>query len=140
MPHSLKNTQLAAEALKYLMSEKEYEEFIKLSDDDMKKQFEIFWKKRDPTPSTAYNEEMAEYYHRCDYALENFGTLSHADGIDTDRGKVYILYGPPTRTDRLLMPNVVPKEVWYSENLGLKFVFVDESRSGNYKLLSSEKS
>ncbi|MGA9365258.1 MAG: GWxTD domain-containing protein [Bacteroidota bacterium] len=140
MPRTLTNIKLAVEALKYLMSEKEFEEFMKLSDDDMKKQFEIFWKKRDPTPSTAYNEEMAEYYQRCDYALENFRTLSHADGIDTDRGKVYILYGPPTKTDRLLTPNAPPKEVWYYENLQLKFVFIDESRSGNYKLLSSEKS
>lgn len=140
MPRTLTKIRLAVEALKYLMSEKEFEEFMKLSDDDMKRQFEIFWKKRDPTPSTAYNEEMAEYYQRCDYAFENFRTLSHADGIDTDRGKVYILYGPPTRTDRLLTPNAVPKEIWYYENLRLNFVFVDESRSGNYKLLSSEKS
>jgi GWxTD domain-containing protein len=140
MPRTLTNIKLAVEALKYLMSEKEFEEFMKLSDDDMKRQFEIFWKKRDPSPSTAYNEEMAEYYQRCDYSLENFRTLSHADGIDTDRGKVYILYGPPTTTDRLLTPNAPPKEIWYYENLRLKFVFVDERRSGNYKLLSSEKS
>jgi GWxTD domain-containing protein len=140
MPRTLTNIKLAAEALKYLMSEKEYDQFMNLSDDDMKRQFEVFWKKRDPTPGTTYNEEMAEYYQRCDYAMENFGTLSHADGIDTDQGKVYVLYGPPTKTDRLLTPNVAPKEVWYYENLRLKFVFIDESRSGNYKLLSSEKS
>lgn len=140
MPRTLTNIALASEALKYLMSENEFEEFMKMSDDEMKKHFEIFWKKRDHTPNTAYNEEMAEYYHRCDYALENFRTLSHADGIDTDRGKVYILYGPPTKTERLLTPNAPPKEIWYYETLQLKLVFLDESRSGNYKLLSSEKS
>jgi GWxTD domain-containing protein len=129
----------ATEALQYLMSANEFEEFMKLSDEEMKKQLEIFWKKRDPTPKTAYNEAMAEYYQRCDYALENFRTLSHADGIKTDRGKIYVLYGPPTKTDRFLTPNTSPKEIWYYDNLQLKFVFIDESRSGNYKLLSSEK-
>jgi hypothetical protein len=82
---------------------------------------------------------MAEYYQRCDYALENFGTLRQANGIKTDRGKIYILYGPPAKTERLLTPGTPPKEIWYYDNLGMKFIFVDESRAGNYKLLSSEK-
>jgi len=139
MPRCLTDMATATEALQYLMSANEFEEFMKLSDEEMKKQLEIFWKKRDPTPKTAYNEAMAEYYQRCDYALENFRTLSHADGIKTDRGKIYVLYGPPTKTDRFLTPNTSPKEIWYYDNLQLKFVFIDESRSGNYKLLSSEK-
>ena len=139
MPLTLANNVLSTEALRYLMPEKEFDEFMKLSPEEMKKQFDEFWKKRDPTPQTAYNEAMAEYYQRCDYALENFGTLRQANGIKTDRGKIYILYGPPAKTERLLTPGTPPKEIWYYDNLGMKFIFVDESRAGNYKLLSSEK-
>ena len=139
MPLTLSNNVLSTEALQYLMPEKEFDEFIKLSPEDMKRQFDEFWKKRDPTPQTAYNEAMAEYYQRCDYAFENFGTLRQSNGIKTDRGKIYILYGPPAKTERLLTPGTPPKEIWYYDNLGMKFIFVDESRAGNYKLLSSEK-
>ncbi len=139
MPRVLSNVGLASEALEYLMPEKEFDEFMKQSTEDLPKQLEDFWKKRDPTPQTAYNEAMAEYYYRCDYAFENFRTLSQANGIKTDRGKIYILYGPPTKSERFLIPNSAPKEVWYYEKLDKKFIFVDESRAGNYKLLSSEK-
>lgn len=139
MPRVLSNVGLASQALEYLMREKEFDEFMKQSTEDLPKQLEEFWKKRDPTPQTAYNEAMAEYYYRCDYAFENFRTLSQANGIKTDRGKIYILYGPPTKTDRFLTPSAAPREIWYYEKLGKKFVFVDESRAGNYKLLSSEK-
>ena len=138
-PRSLVTVTIAAEALQYLMSEKEFEEFMKKSPEEMKKQFDEFWKKRDPTPTTAYNEAMAEYYARCDYALENFGTLSQVNGIKTDRGKIYVLYGAPTKTERMFIPNSPPREVWDYENLGKRFIFVDETKAGNYKLLSSEK-
>jgi GWxTD domain-containing protein len=139
MPRTLRNTQLATEGLQYLMSENDFDDFMRLSNDEKRKAFEIFWKKRDPTPQTAYNEEMAEYYNRCDYAMENFGTLRQPDGIKADRGKIYILYGPPTSTDRVLNPSGAPQETWYYDNLQLRFIFIDQSRSGNYKLLSSEK-
>jgi GWxTD domain-containing protein len=139
MPRTLSNAKLATEALQYLMSENDFDDFMGLSNKERKKAFEDFWKKRDPTPLTAYNEEMAEYYRRCDHAMESFSTLSQANGIKTDRGRIYILYGPPTRTDRVLNPTTAPQETWYYDSLGRKFVFVDQSRSGNYKLFSSEK-
>jgi GWxTD domain-containing protein len=139
MPRTLRNRDLANEALQYVMSDSDFSEFMGHSDDKKRQAFEVFWKKRDPTPLTAYNEEMAEYYKRCDHAMESFSTLSQADGIKTDRGKVYILYGPPTRTDRVLSHNAAPQETWYYDALRMKFVFVDQTRYGDYKLLSSEK-
>jgi GWxTD domain-containing protein len=139
MPRTLRNRDLANEALRYVMSDSDFSEFMGHSDDEKRHAFEAFWKKRDPTPLTAYNEAMAEYYRRCDHAMESFSTLSQANGIKTDRGKVYILYGPPTRTDRVLNPSTAPQETWYYDALRMKFVFVDQSRSGNYRLFSSEK-
>lgn len=138
-PRSLMNDEFAAAALEYLMSEKEFDEFMTKDPEERKKEFEEFWKKRDPTPSTAFNEAMAEYYRRCDYALENFATIGVPNGLKTDRGKIYVLYGPPTSTDRTLSLDAPPREIWEYKNLGRRFVFIDESRSGNYKLLYSEK-
>jgi GWxTD domain-containing protein len=139
MPRTLRNATLATEALQYLMPENDFDDFMGLSEKEKRKAFEDFWKKRDPTPLTAYNEQMAEYYKRCDHALESFSTLRQADGIRTDRGKIYVLYGPPTRSERVLNLDSAPQETWYYDSLSRKFVFVDQSRSGNYKLLSSEK-
>jgi len=138
-PRSLMNETLATEALEYLMSETEYEDFITKKPEERKKAFEEFWSRRDPTPNTAYNEAMAEYYRRCDYALENFSGIGIPNGLKTDRGKIYVLYGPPTKTERTLSVGAPPREVWEYENIGRRFVFVDETRTGKYKLLFSEK-
>jgi GWxTD domain-containing protein len=139
MPLTLADPLLSSQALEYLMPRADFADFMKKSDEEMRKQFTEFWKKRDPTPSTAFNEAMAEYYRRCDYALEHFATLSRPNGIKSDRGKIYILYGPPTRKERQFVPNSPPREIWSYENLAMRFTFIDESRSGNYTLLSSEK-
>ena len=38
--------------------------------------------------NTPYNEEMAEYFSRVDYAFYNFQTINQKDGAKTDRGKI----------------------------------------------------
>jgi GWxTD domain-containing protein len=139
MPRSLHDFKLAVEALEYIMKKDEFE---KLKDAGEKKQqqlFNEFWKRMDKTPETAFNEVMAEYYKRVDYAFVNFSTIRLYDGVKTDRGKAYILYGPPTKIDRDLSPSVAPKETWTYINLEKRLIFIDESRTGDYKLLSSEK-
>jgi GWxTD domain-containing protein len=138
MPLSLRDIRLAIESLQHITTEEEYDELRSGSEESRKTKLEAFWKKKDPTPHTAFNEVMAEYYRRVDYTTFNFGTLRERDGWKTDRGKIYILFGPPTRTERKFSPDNPPQEVWYYTNLKKKFVFFDDSRSGNYKLLSQE--
>jgi len=138
MPLSLRDIDYAIESLRYITTDQEFDELRSGSLENRRAKFESFWKKKDPTPQTAYNEVMAEYYKRVDYANLNFGTLKIRDGSRTDRGKIYILFGPPTRTERLFSPDHPPQEVWYYTNLNKKFIFVDESRAGNYKLLSEQ--
>ena len=95
-----------------------------------------FWAKRDPTPKTLYNELMAEYYRRVDYAYINFATLRERDGARTDKGKVYILYGQPTKIERKYTPGRPTEEIWYYEPIRRKFVFTDQY--GSFKLTSVE--
>jgi len=68
--------------------------FKQLSNDDERDQFiEQFWLRRDPTPDTAENEYKEEHYRRIAYANEHFA--SGIPGWKTDRGRMYIMYGPP---------------------------------------------
>lgn len=138
MPRSLYDLEFAVEVLDYIASKEEKSDLKAMFTKRQKKKFDDFWKKRDPTPNTALNEAMAEYYRRVDYTLENFNTMKVQNGYKTDRGKVYILYGQPTNTERKFSPTAPPKEIWVYENLKKRFVFIDENRSGDYKLAATE--
>ncbi len=139
MPRSLMNLDVAVEALEYIMKADEFKSINDAGAKERRTLFEEFWKKHDPTPGTAYNEAMAEYYRRVDHAMTAFTTVREMVGMKTERGKAYILYGPPTRTDRTLLPKEPPKEIWYYETLGKKLTFIDENRDGNYKLIAEEQ-
>lgn len=140
MPQSLTNLELAVKAMQYITTDSEYDRLQSGNRTARIKAFEDFWKQRDPTPATAYNEMMAEYFRRVDYAVTAFGTLKEADGAFTDRGKVYILNGAPSHIERFLQPNSIPKEVWTYDSQKKKFYFEDPSRQGNYKLVLVENS
>ena len=58
---------------------------------------ETFWYRRDPTPDTVENEFREEYFRRVMYANERFG--GRIPGWKTDRGRIYIVYGPPDEID-----------------------------------------
>jgi GWxTD domain-containing protein len=133
-PRSLGNTSQALEALRYIASDSEVNEMRSASPERQKSLFTSFWKKRDPTPATAFNEQMAEFYRRVDYATENFGTLREPNGMRSDRGRAYILYGPPGSIDRNLLPGSAPEETWSYPNLHKRLLFIDKDRHGDYKL------
>ena len=101
----------------------------------MKKLY-AYWKKQDPTPETAYNERMDEFYRRADYAYFNFARNARLlDGALTDRGKIYILYGAPTNIERSFLLGEQPVEIWsYSNNVKRIVKFTDPSGHGDYKL------
>jgi len=136
MPFSLRRADLAVMAARYIMSDDEYKELQSQKSGKQVQAIEEFWKRKDPTPGTAYNEAMAEYYSRADEASVSFSTVRGLNGIQTDRGKTYILYGPPAETERRLAPSAAPREIWLYPALAKKFIFVDQSRSGDYQLYS----
>jgi GWxTD domain-containing protein len=59
----------------------------------MEQFIEQFWLRRDPTPDTAENEFKEEHYRRIAYANERFA--SGIPGWKSDRGRIYIAFGPP---------------------------------------------
>ncbi len=99
--------------------------------------FQAFWEKRDPNPGSPENELFDEFYRRVDLANRNFG-YSRKDGWKTDRGRVFIVFGPPDRVERGTPSRYTQGdyEVWYYEELREKFVFFDEYGFGDFRLVS----
>ena len=138
MPVSLRDVEFALEALRYITSRRVIDSLSSGTLEETMSNLEAFWKERDRTPATAFNEVMAEYYRRVDYAMRNFGTLRNPDGFASDRGRIYVVYGPPTQTSRALDPREGFRETWSYGHLKKTFTFVDRTKTGNYVLLSTE--
>ena len=78
----------------YIITPEERTAFKQLSNDEERDQFiEQFWLRRDPTPDTPENEYKEEHYRRIAYADDKF--VAGIDGWRTDRGRIYIIWGPP---------------------------------------------
>lgn len=133
MPVSLYNLDVAIEMMKYIVDDSTLDRLQSGSASEKEKKFREFWKQRDPSPDTEYNELMAEYYNRIDYAYKNFSSLQ-TPGYETDQGKAYILYGPPEDIERRLPADGPTREVWEYSNRTL--IFEATSGFGDFKLIS----
>jgi len=138
MPLSLFDLDFAITAMRYITTEDEFDELQSGNRAKRIKTFEAFWEKRAPSSATAYNQVMAEYYRRVDYAFINFRTLKEDNGVLTDRGRIYILNGKPSDIERLFAPGGPPTEIWTYVSPKKRYIFEDPSRQGNYKLISTE--
>lgn len=139
MPRSLKNIDTAIDALRLIAAEASLDSMQSGGFNERRDALERFWAQRDPTPGTIHNEAMTEFYRRVDHVRTAYGTMQEPDGIRSDRGRIYILNGQPTRVDRTLNPSVGFTETWTYEKTKRTFTFVDERRNGTYKLAVSQK-
>ena len=86
------------EDVTYIITDEERSAFVRLQTDEEREQFiENFWLRRDPSPDTIENEFREEHYRRIAYANQHFP--SGIPGWKTDRGRIYITYGPPDEID-----------------------------------------
>ena len=82
------------EDVRWIITDEERQAFKLLSSDQERDQFiEAFWQRKDPTPDTMENEYKEEHYRRIVFANEQFASFT--PGWRTDRGRFYIMYGPP---------------------------------------------
>src|SRR5580693_4441428 len=87
------NTWLTEEAI-YIITKEERDAFLRLTTNEEREQFiEEFWRRRNPDPDSPENTFREEHYRRIAYANERFS--SGVPGWKTDRGRTYILWGPP---------------------------------------------
>jgi len=82
----------------WIITDEERAAFKQLSNDEERDNFiEQFWLRRDPTPDTEENEYKEEHYRRIAYANEHFA--AGIPGWKSDRGRIYIMYGPADEID-----------------------------------------
>jgi GWxTD domain-containing protein len=137
-PRSLMNLDIAINALRHIATEDELSQMRGFLSSNNTQRFYEFWKKKNSDTTRAYNPVMAEYYRRVDETIQKYSTSKEEDGYRTDRGRILILFGHPSRTDRSLKPSSVPTEVWTYEKLRKYFIFTDKNRNNNYELTQAE--
>jgi GWxTD domain-containing protein len=102
-----------------------------------------FWKKRDSVPETPENEFFEQYFRRIRDANDRFSEPL-TRGWLTDRGAVYVTFGPPDEVLRQFGVEARPddSQVWlYNESLGfeLRLVLVDLAGTGSYSLTAESR-
>jgi len=119
--------------VRYIAKSDEIEKLEEAAPEERQKVWDEFWKSRDPTPGTEENEFKVEFFARVRYANEHFSSLG--PGWRTDRGMIYIQYGPADQVESF--PHNIdgpPYEVWTYYSLRRRFVFVDYDGFGRYEL------
>lgn len=124
----------AIDQLQYIASSSEQDFIEDAETAELKEQrFREFWKKHDPTPGTNKNEAFDQYYARIQYANERFDAFM--EGWRTDRGMIFVIYGPPDSVDRTANFNDQRQiEIWRYNIENLEFVFIDTSGLGDFRL------
>lgn len=129
--------------VRYIITSEEHKIFIKLPLEERKMFIEEFWKRRDPSSDTDENEFKDTYLNRIEKANELFG-VGQA-GFLTDRGMIYILFGPPDdiHQSQIFMKRMgYDQEVWLYSRLINKYTnmqinFIDRIGTGNFELVRS---
>jgi len=125
----------------YIINDQERIVFRGLRTDEERNHIiEQFWLRRDPTPGTPENEHKEEHYRRVQYANDHFG--STVPGWKTDRGRIYIVFGPPDERHEYRNGDATtpyPLDRWkfrLIEGIGndVTIEFVDPTRSGEYHM------
>lgn len=136
----------------YIITPEERSAFLHLSTNEERDQFiEAFWARRNPDPDSPENTYKEDIYRRIAYANEHYS--SGIPGWKTDRGRIYIIWGPPDETDSHPSggtyerppeegggeTTTYPFEDWryrYLPGLGenIIFEFVDPTMTGEYHL------
>jgi GWxTD domain-containing protein len=144
--------QWLQEDVTYIISPDERNAFLQLDTNEEREQFiEQFWLRRSSNPDLPDNDFKEEHYRRIAYANEHYA--SGIPGWKTDRGRMYIMWGPADEVnshptggtyDRPMSEGggsttTYPWETWrwrYLEGIGenIELEFVDPSGSGEYHL------
>ncbi len=138
----------------YIITDEEKKAFKNLTTDEERESYiEQFWLRRDPSPDSQENEYKEEHYRRIAYANERFA--SGIPGWKTDRGMIYITFGPPDEIESHPSggtyerpweegggtTSTFPFEKWryrYLANVGMQtdiiIEFVDKTMTGEYRM------
>ena len=138
--------------VRWIITPDEEKAFKSLNSDSERDAFiESFWQRRNPSPDSPENEFKEEHYRRIEYANEHFP--AGKPGSLTDRGHIYIAYGPPDEKEEHASggayerplnegggtTSTYPFEIWtyrYIEGIGdnVNLEFVDTCQCNDFHL------
>lgn len=130
------------EKSKYIASESEKDQYELLTNEGGKREFLFnFWERRDNDPLQGKNQNYLDYIARVNEGNARYSAMSK-DGWQTDRGRVFLIYGEPSEIERF--PNqseTRPYEIWSYHSIegGVYFVFGDITGFNDYQLIHSTK-
>jgi len=130
------NRELSYRPLHYIARRDEFNRMAESKPTLRDSLIEEFWRERDPTPGTVANELRDEFYRRVLFADTRFSVhgLDKA-GWETDRGRIYIIHGPPEEVHHQLQENgKAPYEIWFYPKQDRYFFFQDKNGSGDFQL------
>jgi GWxTD domain-containing protein len=122
----------------YIITDADRQAFQHFTSDAERDRFiEQFWSRRNPAPTAAANPLKEEHYRRIAYANERFAAT--VPGWKSDRGHVYIVFGPPDEIESHRSgAGSDPHELWRYQHVegrgAMAFDFVDPALTGEYKL------
>ncbi len=127
--------------IKFLASDYEKEVWDKCETLGAKQRFlYTFWSARNTDTTKTYNQLLEDFRDRIAYTNKHFKYGLMKEGWRTDRGRVYIKYGKPTRIDHFVQEGDRPPYIkWYYDEIqgGVHFVFIDFRSNGFYQLVHS---
>jgi GWxTD domain-containing protein len=135
-------TAWLSEDVTYIITPEERLAFQNLRTDEERQHcIEQFWERRNPKPGSATNAAKNEHYRRIQYANRKF-TTAEMPGWKTDRGRIYITFGPPDEIESHPgggVRSTYPYEDWLYDHIdgvgdNVIMEFVDPAGSGDYRM------
>ncbi len=100
----------------WIITLEEQKEFRQLVTGDQRDRFVTdFWERRHPNPRDIRNSFKEEHYRRLAFANENFA--AGIEGSKTDRGRIYVVYGPPDSISKHAQSNAQQAETWFYRHI-----------------------
>ncbi len=139
-PRSLRSLEKALQPIELITNEEEFDRLTDGNDEEKQRKFREFWKRQDPSPKTAYNEVLAEFYSRVDSANIIWGKRKR-NGWQTDPGRVYVQYGKPDDIEDNSLNPENPYMRWSYQFPDRKLIFTFEALDGRkrYKLVDQQE-
>jgi GWxTD domain-containing protein len=127
------------EQVSYIASSQDADIYNKLELEGKRKFLTEFWARQSDSAERNAMVTRSDYLERVKYANDRF-TSGSDHGWKSDRGRVVILYGIPDDIEKYLGGGDTKQhEVWtyYELENGVKFIFVNVTGYGKYRLVHS---
>ena len=132
--------ELNIQHARVIANSRERSDLNALSSDDERRAYLVrFWRNRSAASGT---DARRDFYARLDRVNEQY-RYGQTPGYRTDRGRVFLTYGPPSNIDRQTVnTNAAGFERWTYDNIpgegNSEFIFVDRYNSGQMELVHSD--